>query len=680
MNKYIIFCFIFYVVFGNIYAQSDKKSKSDINSHVTAAYIKSYLAYHPNAKIALVYNDAEDKEEYATLKEKIVNFIEAFNLDVVNVNDAPKRVINIGKKKSEKNSSKANGWRLAYLNKLNETNSDILIFVEINRSSVEIVRKNKLKGLNHFLSVGMRLYFKHRLENQNISFRNTYYDICLTPILRDRESSSSVNVSEVLSSISSLINLVPCSDCGFHYSDTVKTQINIDRYLVNKVNRFANKEFRIISKNLSKNEDELARSKIYGAIEPVSLTEKTANVKMVKPVYRKSKGLLNKIEGVFDLSCLMLAKVDGDDKVTPWVVEKEHTRYIGSLKIKKKERTDDFRGGAVVKKLPNGFDSERVDAVILVNKFDIDEEGDWMCMTPNLVDDVSDYNFVTYSIQGKNIDEFIDDFIDDLRKRNIEASKLAKSRSEMDKLREMEDLLFRLRVIYPTSRAYLNKEQANNLLFPPTVIEERSPMRKDKKEKGSIVARIKQLEKNNSKIGVVFALREFYVKKESSWKTLSSSFFVKGRELTNKLNEKFDTNIFELINYYDIPTEEQKVSKLMQSGLKYKLGSKKFPVPVFEKTQYPVIVSYHLYAYKNTAGERKISSELYPMAFYDGGERVSLSKRIMQLQIHIPLSDITVKSGTNYEDYIEQLNRQEDKALDDYVEKALNFYSEKVAK
>ena len=735
MKKILSMIFMLSLV-TNIYAQ---KTKNPINKQVTGAYIKTYLDLHPEVKSVFVFNNVEgqpiytglfykfdglfappeiNSENYSSLKLIIKkNFLSQLNLKITN-----ELTVKIGEEISLEDRRKS------LINVLEENNSDLLIYVSIEREYIEKVPDDKsiktlsiedIKEYRHTLSIKSRIYFKHRLENKEIAFRHTFFSMGFG---EEKEVESVGGISDVISTIefavSSLLGddtrvytvedttfvypkingyrikrVYTVEDTTFVYTveDTTfvytaeDTTFNtggeerwnkVDTILSNKAERdIKNKSSALIGK-LSQD----LKMNIQGVVTDESSysQDETVVVKFVDPKYGEVKGTLNKLKNIGERisPMFMVALIEGDDKVTPFHVEKEHMRVIGRSRILADGRINgDYEGKVKVRKLSEGVNVENLRKVVIVSE----ENLEWVLNDTKLLPDVSESDIIDFTINGKKATDFIES-------QNI----IFEEQKKLGFKRKKNEVLSTVTRLPLPSPAYLKEK--NSLLFPNTVIDERTPLSKiPKKEKKSVIARINRMEETMLKIGVVFAIQESYVEAESktttqdgnpviekeNWEPLSESFYPLGNRLVEQLNEKFDTDVFELINMYDFPMEKKDIQKIILSVNKIE-QNESFHFPAFEKTQYPVVAFYAIQAFENLDGEKKLSSNITMAEFYGKGQSILLGTGGLLSVPTTQLGELTMTSNQKYEESTKELIDSENNAISDYFDSMKRYYDKKV--
>ena len=699
MNKIkkILSIFFMLSLVTNIYAQ---KIKSPINKQVTGAYIKTYLDTHPEVKSVFVFNNVKgqpiymglyptldkifvppeiNSENYHGLKLIIKkNFLSQLNLKITN-----ELTVKIGEEIS------LEGRRKPLINILEENNSDLLIYISFGREYIEKAPDDKsiktlsiddIKGYRHTLSVTSRIYFKHRLENDEIAFRHTFFGMGFG---EEIEVENVEGVSAILSSVGSAVSSLLGDDTRVYtvedttFNPGAEERWNkVDIILSNKAERdIKNKSSALIGK-LSQD----LKMNIQGVVTDESSysQDETVVAKFAEPKYGEVKGTLNKLKNIAERisPIFMVALIEGDDKVTPFHVEKEYMRAIGRSRILADGRINgDYEGKVKVRKLSEGVNVENLTKVVIVSE----ENLEWVLNDTKLLPDASESDIIDFTINGEKATDFIES-----RKIIFEEQKRVSFE------RKKNEVLSTVTGLPLPSPAYLKEK--NSLLFPNTVIDERTPLSKiPKKEKKSVIARINRMEETMLKIGVVFAIQEFYVEAESktiirdgepviekeNWELLSESFYPLGNRLVEQLNEKFDTDVFEPINMYDFPMEKKDIQKIILSVNKIE-QNESFHFPAFEKTQYPVVAFYAIQAFENLEGEKKLSSNITMAEFYGKGQSILLGTGGLLSVPTTQLGELTITSNQKYEESIKELIDSENNAISDYFDSMKKYYDKKV--
>ena len=674
-----------------------QKRKNPINKPVTGAYIKNYLDLNPEVNSVFIFNNVEGKPKYTGLYPDLDKFVFPPVTDFKNYSDL-KLIIKenflsqLNLKITDELSLEGNS-RESLINVLEKNNSDLLIYTSFKRQYLEIAPNDKsiktlsledIEGYRHTLSIESRIYFKHRLENDEVAFKHTFFnmDFGEDPEATDAKNTGGTSgiASSIGSTISSLlgydVGLYTVADTTFTFNSREERWNEADIILSNKAKRdIKNKSSALIEK-LTQN----LKMNIQGVVTDESSysQDETVVVKFAEPKYGEVKGTLNKLKNMGEkiFPMLMVALIEGDDKITLFQTEKEYMRVIGRSKILADERINgDYEGKVKVKKLSEGVNLENLTKVVIISGEDLE----WMMNDTKLLPDASECDIIDFTINGKKAADFIEG-----RKILHEEQKKA---SFKRKKNEILSGVTRLPLPSPT---YLNEK--NSFLFPNTVINERTPLSKiPKKEKKSVIARINRMEEAMLKIGVVFAIQESYVEVESktttrdgkpviekeNWKTLNESFYPLGKRLVEQFNEKFDTDVFELINMYDFPMKNKDIQKILLSVNKIE-EDEQFHFPSFEKTQYPVVAFYAIQAFENLAGEKKLSSNITIAEFYGDGQSILLGTGGLLSIPTVQLGGLTITSNQNYEESIKELIDSENNGISDYFDSMKKYYDKKV--
>ena len=702
--KIIVLVYVFWCGHYSADAQVLGK-KSEVDYYPNEAYLKSYLQHHPDVAATLVYNNVKsaayyeglfevekvygkknvEVEKYTALKNVITGFIDSLGIKTVSESETSSSSTEMSENKS--NFTLKNLRRKNYLDKMGS--SDLLIEVSVNRSYIEIAPSNNsfkslslldMKGFENKLSVSIDIYYKHRLMDDRLSFGNTYYGICLAPPppdTKDDEKGRSSLMSDVKNLVSEVALTQPCTNY-YQYMDTVRNnstqdEVNIDDYLSSASVKHSSRRLNHLLQRIKSD----FTPQVQGVITDMSADRKSATIMMSKPVFKK-KGKIQMLKEHFEEksefqrpsgglkdfrvnSYWMVAKIKGDDKYTPWVQEKEYVRRIGRIKANPKEKLTLYKGSGKIKELAEGFDIQEIDKVALYD----DNSQEWLLTSFEMLESLQPYEITGYAVGGITV--------------AIEEQTVANNKEELlAKQRKIN--LFRSEVLFPLpASVYYN--EANPLLFPNTVVEEHVALSEaPKNEKRSLIARIKRMENNKTKIGVVFALKESYEEKENpnrtvngkpeiqkkNWKKLSTSFYALGNRMVSRLNEHFNTNVFELININAIPTKEIEISQLIAKVRGVEQNQK---TSAFEKTQYPVVAFYELGAILGVTNN-KLNSSIEFREFYGYGGQKFLRTPFIK--------EIVVSVGKNYEEYIDEMKQQEDNAIIDFVKKEESYFSKKV--
>ena len=677
---------------ANMYAQ---KRKTPINKPVNGAYIKRYLALNPEVNSVFVFNNVKGKPRYTGLYSELdkllappeINSENYYGLKLI-VKENFLSQLNL--KITDEVSSAVNS-RKSLISVLEKNNSELLIYVSFEREYLEIAPDDKsikelylddIKGYRHALYVTSRIYFKHRLDNDEIAFKHTFFRMDFGEDPEETDAENIGGASGITSLIGSAVSSLLGSDIGLYTVADTTFNSEKDRWnkadiiLSNKAKRdIKNKSSALIGK-LTQD----LKMNIQGVVTDESSysQDETVVVKFAEPRYGKVKGTLNKLKNIGERfsPMFMVVLIEGDDEVTPFYSEKEYMRVIGRSRILADGRINgDYEGKVEVRKLSEGVNIENLTKVVITSE----ENLEWMMNDTKLSPDASEYDIIDFTVNGKKATDFIES-----RKIILEEQKKV---SFKRKKNEVLSTVTRLPLPSPT---YLKEK--NSLLFPNTVIDERTPLSKiPKKEKKSVIARINRMEETMLKIGVVFAIQESYVEAESktttqdgepviekeNWEPLSESFYPLGNRLVEQLNEKFDTDVFELINMYDFPMEKKDIQKIILSVNKIE-QNEPFHFPAFEKTQYPVVAFYAIQAFENLEGEKKLSSNITMAEFYGNGQSILLGTGGLLSVPTTQLGELTITSNQKYEESIKELIDSENNAISDYFDSMKKYYDKKV--
>jgi len=703
-----------------LYAQS---KVNPINQRINGAYLKKYLDDHPRANVVYAHNDVSGQPVYMGLydMDKLVNPSEVSPDNYaglfVGIKELFMDPLNLNIVEEYKLVEDSRG-RKSLLSLLEKNNSDVLIYVSFQREYVEIAPDDKsfkslslldIKGFKHTLSVNSKVYFRHRLENEEIAFRHTGFDMGLGEAPEvDLEDSG---ISELIGASSSGLGSLIAGDVNREYSvmDTTRNEEVdeegwIDVMLSNLAESDIKNKLSALTQKFTSNLN--VENYIAGVVTNASSydQEGTLTAKFAEPKFKKGEGFLGKLvelnEAATGLNSMvalikrdaksglsMVALIKGDDEFTPWITETEHIRIIGRARILPKKRINDYEGKVKVRKLQDGYKTPDIAKAILINS----EDEEWLLIQTGSSKGSSEV-ISFFTGDSSNPDEWLEKRKENIRRtaelerqKAEERAELERQRAELERKKaeekaELERKKRQYEERYNTfllqSPSYSYSVEKSPFLFPTTVIEEKIPLAKaPKNEKKSIIARIQRMKNNGTKIGVIFALKESYVEiedpdstvndkpviKKEEWNKLSNAFYDLGNRLVNQLNEKFGTDVFQLINILNIPLKQ--ITVLGQS----------IERPAFEKTQFPVVVSYSINAFKNSNGEQKLRSQIIPVEFYDGLKMTSLVSGLSSERI---LAYLNIDG--DYSDGIEELKRQEDAAIEAYVEDMKKYHAKKV--
>ncbi len=683
----------------SLYAQ-DRNRKSPINRPVTGAYLKKYLNDHPQANVVFAYSDANLQPVYRGLYSDLDKLVSPPNINsenFANLKLTIKELLmdHITEEYTLLNVESLKG-RSYCLSLLEKNNSDLLVYISFRRGYVEVAPKDKsfkilslnhIKGYKHDLSVNSIIYFRDRLENDDIAFKHTGFDIGLGEEPEEIDTESGAGVSELIGAgVTSISSLLGFAIREYSVVDTTHSFNDAERWnnanlaLANRAQKDIRGKLSVLTQKLSSDSD--IEDYILGVVSDASLyhQEETIVANFAEPKFKKKKGLMNKLEGlgeavgtVTGAGSVMVVLIKGDDKFTPWVTETEHMRIIGRLGVLlSKKGINDYEGEIKIKKLTEGIDIKNINKAIIINN----EELGWVLYDVELLANASESDIIDFFGGEKKAVDIIED----------KKSKYA-NESTLDMERKKNELLGTSFGVTLPSLVYVNEKDP--LLFPNTMVEERNPLAQaPKKEKRSLIARINRMKNSNAKIGVVYALQESYEEKQSTthevngepsiekenYKLLDESFYPLGKRLANQLNENFSTDVFEQIDMYDFPMKEASII-----GLKIQapeLVGEKFNFPAFENTQYPVVVFYTVEAVENLEGKKSLSSHLVVVEFYENDQKTHM-KSVGFSHTYI-LGNVEMAFDQDYVSYIEKLKTGEDVAIDDYVDLVNKYHDKKV--